>query len=389
MKYSSFIMFIFLVTATYVNAQNNHAPEALVAMAKRLASLKSISYQFHRELFYPNNNYFDTLEGPSYIEFDEADKRSVSKFRVESKDYVIIFNGTELFNLNKKTKTYSLSTQPKTRSFGNYSLFFNSIQALRNEMPQLIASDSIPMYQQDTIINDKLYKLVRLNMHRWMQYMGSDQRLDSGVVFYYRIIIDPVTWLPYQVIQTSNVGKNSVNKTIFTGINLQPQVPDAKSWYYTTYEDEYKREVKEKGRPLIAAGSILLPDWSLPEYNGRDDADFKANSVKGKLVLLDFWIKNCSFCMKSFPELQRLQKTYGGDQFQLLSINSHDKKEDIDFFFKREKPVYKMLYNGSGLAKELGVEGYPTAVLLDKTGKVLYAGEFDRTKLEALIKANL
>jgi thiol-disulfide isomerase/thioredoxin len=388
MKYSLFVILIFL-TATLVKAQSDHAPEALVAMAKKLVSLKSISYQYHRELCYPQDNYFDTLEGPCYMDFDQTDKRNVKRFRVESNDYVIVYNGTEMFNLNKKAKTYSLSTQPNTRSFGQYSLFFNSIQALRSEIPQLIAGDSIPMYQQDTIIDNKLYKQVQLNMRRWMQYMGSAQRLDRGVVFYYRIIIDPVTWLPYQVIQTSNVSKNSSSKTIFTGINIRPKVPDTNSWYYTTYENEYRRETKEKGRALIAAGSMLLPDWSLPEFNGKDDIAFKATGLKGKLVLLDFWIKNCGFCMKSFPELQRLQKTYGGDQFQLLSINSHDKKEDIDLFFKREKPLYKMLYNGAGLAKELGVEGYPTAVLLDKTGKVIYAGEFDRAKLEELIRANL
>jgi hypothetical protein len=39
--------------------------------------------------------------------------------------------------------------------------------------------------------------------------------------------------------------------------------------------------------------------------------------------------------MASFPVQQRLQKTYGGSAFQLLSVNALEKKEDIGFFYKR------------------------------------------------------
>lgn len=390
MKYSLIIMIIFLTTITGVEAKTNPAPEALVAMAKKLASLKTISYEYRCERNYPRDNYYNELRSSFYVEFNQTDKRTLTRYRAETDDYVMMYNGTEEFTLNKKKKTCKLSTKVNPRSFGNHMLFLQSIQTLHNEMPQLIANDSIPMYEQDTVIDNKLYKLVQLNMTRWMQYMGSGKRLDSGVVFYYRIIIDPETWLPFQVIHTSNTS-NGVNKTIFTNVNITPSALADSSWYYTTYAGEYQLEKKEKEKrkPLIAAGAMMMPQWSLPEYNGKDNSDFKSSSLKGRLVMLDFWIKNCSFCMKSFPELQRLQKTYGGDQFQLVSINAWDKKEQVGFFYNREKPLYKMLYDGEAMAAALGIDGYPTVILIDKSGKVIYSGEFIYTKLEELIKANL
>ncbi len=52
------------------------------------------------------------------------------------------------------------------------------------------------------------------------------------------------------------------------------------------------------------------------------------------LVLFDFWIKGCGPCMASFPLQQRLQKRYGADGFQLLSINALDQGQIFDLRLK-------------------------------------------------------
>lgn len=392
MKYSFFLTIIFVASTIPVEAQKNPVPAAMLAMVKKLGSLKSISYQYYREINNPANSHFSKLEGTCYIDFDQADKRSVSRFRMESNENISIYNGTELFGLDKTKKTYSLIEQPQPGSFGNQSFFFNSIQTLRSVLPQLIESDTIAKHPlNDTIIQDKIYKLVQLDLHRSsLQYLGSTMRFTKDVTIYYRIVIDPATWFPYQVLESNNIDNEGYNtKTVFTNINAKPKEPDTYSWYYTTYQKDYQPWKKEEGTPLIANGSTMASDWSLPEYNGKDDPYFKISSLKGKLVLLDFWIKNCGPCMESFPALQQLQKKYGGDKFQLVSINAYDKKDEIGFFYKREKPLYKMLYTGAAMAKELGVSYYPTVILIDKTGKVIYAGEFDYAAIENLIEANL
>ena len=104
---------------------------------------------------------------------------------------------------------------------------------------------------------------------------------------------------------------------------------------------------------------------------------------------MEFWIKNCGYCMQAFPEIRELQKKYG-DKIEILSINAYDKKEEIDFFYKREKPAYKMLYNGEKLAESLGIYAYPATLIIDGSGKVIYASSgFDKAAVEKIIKENI
>jgi thiol-disulfide isomerase/thioredoxin len=384
--------FFFSYLMTAANAQTRQVPDAWNAMTNKLASLKSISYTYKREINNSKNNYYDTLTGKCYLLFNYEDKQTVSQFRMESKDRILIYNGTEYFGLSKASKTYSLTEQASQKSFSNHSFFHNSLQTLRYSARQITSNDSILKHQRDTLIGGKTYKLVQLDMFKKsLSYAANYMQFTKDVTIYYKVIIDPATWLPYQVLESNNIDKDGYGtKTVFTDINTNPVKPDEYSWFYSTYQSEYKPEKKEVYDPLIAAGATMPFDWSLPEYTVKESPVFQSDGIRGKLILLDFWIKNCGPCMESFPVLKQLQAKYGGDKFQLVSINAYDKKQEIDFFYKREKPNYKMLYNGAAFAKSLGIYGYPTVVLIDAMGKVLYSHSgFDHAMIESLIKANL
>jgi thiol-disulfide isomerase/thioredoxin len=110
---------------------------------------------------------------------------------------------------------------------------------------------------------------------------------------------------------------------------------------------------------------------------------------KGKMVMMEFWIKNCGYCMLAFPEIKELEAKYG-KQIEILSINAYEKKEEIDFFYKREKPAYKMLYDGEKLAESLGIYAYPATLILDRNGKIIYSSSgFDKEDIEKIIKENM
>jgi hypothetical protein len=65
----------------------------------------------------------------------------------------------------------------------------------------------------------------------------------------------------------------------------------------------------------------------------------------------------------------------------VLGVNLHDKKEDIDSFYRRNKPDYKTVLEGSNVAEAYGIGFYPVVVLLDKQGKVVYTGGIDEQVL--------
>lgn len=379
-----------LANNTY--AQQNAMPNAWLKMVDKLKSLKSISYNYHREINNTKDNYHSEMGGKCYMVFNEADLQTVARFRLETDGYISIYNGTEVFQLNKPDKTFSLTEQAEPKTFSNYSFFYNSLQTLRYAANKIAVTDSILKSQKDTLVNNKAYKMVQLAMHKnSLSYGGSAMHFTKDVTIFYKVIIDPATWLPYQVLEHNSLDKDGYNTaTTFTNIDLKPDEPEEYSWFYSTYQNEYRPEKPEKNTPMIAAGASIPYDWALPVFNTKNEPVFNGEAMKGKLVLIDFWIKNCGPCMESFPLLKQLQAKYGSDKFELISINAYDKKQDIDFFYKREKPNYKMLYNGSAFAKSLGVFAYPSVILIDKSGNVIYAANgFEHEKIEALIKANL
>lgn len=49
-----------------------------------------------------------------------------------------------------------------------------------------------------------------------------------------------------------------------------------------------------------------------------------------------------------------------------------------------------MLYNGEKFAESLGIYSYPTTLIIDRNGKVIYsAAGFDRAAIEKIIKENI
>jgi thiol-disulfide isomerase/thioredoxin len=366
-------------------------PKSLVEMSGKLNALTSVSYHLQRDINNKKDNYFDSFAGDSYVEFSQHNKQQISRFQFTSEKFTQIYNGTEFFTLDKVEKTYDVKELPETKSFKNLSSFYNSIQTLRSMLEQIMTNDSIGKKETDTLLGDRRYKMVTLSMHRSsLEYMGNSMPFTKDIILFYKLIIDPVTYLPFQIIQSNNLGDGYFTRTTFTNIQTAPKAPGEFSWFYTTYKKDYRPKAKAENTLLIATGSSL-PDWSLPDFSNRGGAKLQKNDFEGKLVLMDFWIKNCGSCMESFPHLQALQKKYGSAGFQLLAVNAYDKEEDIAFFYKRERPVYKMLYEGRAFAKQMGVEsnGYPTVILTDKQGKIIYSGNFDFDKLEKLIKEHI
>jgi peroxiredoxin len=113
-------------------------------------------------------------------------------------------------------------------------------------------------------------------------------------------------------------------------------------------------------------------------------------ALKGKPVLLEFWIRNCGYCIAAVPELNTLVRRYAGTDLQVIGVNGHDGPEDIRLFYQRNQPGYRTMADKNGsIATAYGVDGFPTVVLVGRDGKVLYVGEVDRAKLETLIAAAL
>ena len=387
MKYSLTLAALLFITFTAKAADATNAQDIIRKTNETLNSLKAISYDSYREINNFKDNYFSKNSGHSYFEYNAAVDGKVSRFQLQSDQSLQIYNGTEYFFLDQKNKTIELEKR-SVKQLGNISLLYNSITTLRIVLPLLLEDATVPKSLKDTLIDSKSYYLVEFALHKKsMEFPSGFNNFDSEVIKYYKLIIDKVTNLPFMVFDGNSISKDQYyTKTIFTNINVNPKSPVDTTWYYSSYLGyEQKKTVIQKN--MITVGSFIR-NWVLPKYDPKKSDTLKSTDLKGKIVLMEFWIKNCGYCMLAFPEIKELQEKYG-KEVEIISINAYEKKAEIDFFYKREKPAYQMLYNGEKFANGLGIYAYPASIILDKDGKVIYTSRgFDKEAIEKIIKEN-
>ncbi len=162
-------------------------------------------------------------------------------------------------------------------------------------------------------------------------------------------------------------------------------------------------------KPLAIAGSLVLalntsstfavsvgdtaPDFKLPRLERSGDIQLK--SYRGKVVYVDFWASWCGPCRLSLPELNKLRKQYRKKGFEVIAINLDEEKDDAMAFLKEFPVAYPTARDVEGITPDkYGLQGMPTAYLIDRKGKISLIHEgFKKTdsaelkhKISALLK---
>ncbi|XP_025791683.1 protein SUPPRESSOR OF QUENCHING 1, chloroplastic isoform X1 [Panicum hallii] len=132
-------------------------------------------------------------------------------------------------------------------------------------------------------------------------------------------------------------------------------------------------------------------DWlnTAPLQFGRD--------LKGRVVLLDFWTYCCINCMHVLPDLEFVENKYKDKPFTVVGVHSakFDNEKDLDAIRNavlRYKITHPVVNDGDMyLWRELGVNSWPTFVLIGPNGKVLarISGEGHRKDLDDVVGAAL
>ena len=92
-------------------------------------------------------------------------------------------------------------------------------------------------------------------------------------------------------------------------------------------------------------------------------------SLKGKVVYVDFWASWCGPCKQSLPEFNKMYKKYKDQGFEIVAINLDSNPKDGQKFLNEFPVDYTVLYDGKGtVAEKFNVQAMPSSVLVDKKG---------------------
>jgi peroxiredoxin len=377
---------IVLTSSSYYD--DTKALKAFSFTAKQLQVAKVVKHHYKREFNYPSEDYISKAEGDMYVDFGKENDLVGFRYQYAADSSLSVFNNAEAFNTDAKAKTIDVKHGLKPAGFEGKSALYNSIITLRNILPLVINDKSITKTVRDTLIKNKSYNVLQFALHnRLLNYLGTGFSTTTGdLTFVYKIIADKSTGLPLTVLQT-RVGSTDLNRTDFENINLHPAPVSETSWYYSSYLPQYTLTSPGKPLVLIKTGETA-PDWTLTNF--ETNAMEKLSDDKGKLVLLEFWIKNCGHCIEAVPALNSLNDVYNKRGLKVLAINTEDSKTAIASFVTKHAANYTVAFGAApAVNKSYGVAAFPQVVLVDKTGVVVYSGNFDVEKLKPIIDQHL
>jgi len=115
----------------------------------------------------------------------------------------------------------------------------------------------------------------------------------------------------------------------------------------------------------------------------------KKPETEGKPMIVEFWATWCPPCRASIPHLNEIYAKYKDKGLQIVGITDEDRAKIKKF--EKEVPIeYAVGLDANGkYAKPFGIQGIPHAVLVDKTGKVVWEGHpmsLKESQIEELLK---
>ena len=119
----------------------------------------------------------------------------------------------------------------------------------------------------------------------------------------------------------------------------------------------------ENGSAKSQLGSAL-PEFVLPDLSNKD---ISSHDLLGKKTLVTYWSTTCGFCQQMLDELREWDKTKGVDDPELLLISEGEaeshKALNINSTILLEKE--------HAISQEFGMNGTPSAVLVNEEGKII------------------
>jgi thiol-disulfide isomerase/thioredoxin len=110
---------------------------------------------------------------------------------------------------------------------------------------------------------------------------------------------------------------------------------------------------------------------------------------KGKVVLVDCWGTWCGPCVASLPKLKELYKEFHDQGLEIIGVAA-DEKEELEQFLAKQPLPWDHIIDAEGtLAASLGVEAYPTLLLVDRDGKNVKNFVGDSAELKQAIRTLL
>ncbi len=134
-----------------------------------------------------------------------------------------------------------------------------------------------------------------------------------------------------------------------------------------------------------ATQSMAAPDITLPDMQGNQ---VSLSSLKGKVVILNFWATWCPPCKEEMPSMEQLYRKFKDQGLVILAVNIEEEgHEAVATFLQRNSYTFPILLDAKAEAQNTyQVFKFPETFIIDRNGNVVekVVGSINWTSPKAL-----
>jgi thiol-disulfide isomerase/thioredoxin len=309
-----------------------------------------------------------TTKKPGVVSIDCGRWQDVQVW-VEDENMDIDFRGMDTARIKIKNPPYVYIKGGKKNEVMNL-INYEGYRHYQNmiAISQAVYRSPIKDEKEKQTFSFKLYDMNSDNFHAHMKYIAEHYSDRTSVI---------------AAIQNLNPEKDAalINTVLSSIERNNPETTLVSDYRAKLASDKEKRERMKEGNPA--------PDFSFPDAKGKMHS---LKSMKGKVLVIDFWASWCGPCRQEIPHLKEYYELYKNNKkVSFVSVSIDAKRADWDKAVKEEKMPWLQLLapnGGKNIMETYQFSGIPFILVLDQDGNIYkknLRGEFVKDAIEDVL----